>query len=45
MKAGQTQSEVLKIHAETTPVLMANGCYSFFHRLYRKVAPLIALLF
>lgn len=30
MKAGQTQSEVLKIHAETTPLLTADGCYSFF---------------
>lgn len=28
MKAGQTQSEVLKIHAET-PLLMDYGCYLF----------------
>ncbi len=45
VKAGQTQSEVLKIHAETTPLLMANGCYSFFHRLYQKVSHLIFLPF
>lgn len=29
VKAEQIQSEVLKIHAEITPVLMADGCYSF----------------
>ncbi len=45
VKAGQTQSEVLKIHAETTPLLMANGCYSFFYRLYQKVSHLIFLPF
>lgn len=29
VKTEKPQSEVLKIHAEITPILMVNGCYAF----------------
>lgn len=46
VKAGQTQSEVLKIHAETTPLLMANRLFFFPQVISEGVSSyLFALLF